>query len=237
RAPRSGCERPLSARAPRRIAPLGAGPHHLVRRLCHFGARAGRRCCRSLARPAVAGGGDRGRGGDAGGAAAAATAPGPLCQWTRRAFGVRRRISLAHCRPRRTAIGLRLVGTMPDGSCAAPFARDHRRVHPVPAQDALPGHWPCEEGARRAPAGKVGEGFAEGLLTHSGGRVGKRRADGCAGSSKLAAPLPTRWMCTGAWAKSRERCATTLRRRFCPPYAAGTFGSFVMRKQPSRRDI
>src|SRR5262249_47783351 len=93
---------------------LSAGPHNLVRRLCNFGARAGRRCCRSLARPAPAGGGDRSRGGDAGGAAAAATAPGPLCQWTRRAFGVRQRISLAHCRPRLTAVGLRLVGTMLD---------------------------------------------------------------------------------------------------------------------------
>src|SRR5262249_35120649 len=91
--------------APRRVATLRAGLHNLVRRLCNFGARTGRRCCRSLARPALAGGGDRDRGGGAGGAAAAATAPGHLRQWTRRAFGVRRRISLAHRRPRLTAIG------------------------------------------------------------------------------------------------------------------------------------
>src|SRR6516225_3540506 len=64
----------------------------------------------------------------------------PLCQWTRRAFGVRQRVSLAHCRPRLTAIGLRLVGTMPDDSCAVQFARDHRRLHPVPAQEDLSGH-------------------------------------------------------------------------------------------------
>src|SRR5262245_48964678 len=47
---------------------------------------------------------------------------------------------------------------------SAQFARDHRRVHPVPAQEDLSGHCPFEQGARRAHPGKVGEGFAEGVL-------------------------------------------------------------------------
>src|SRR5205823_3669027 len=50
------------------------------------------------------------------------------------------------------------------GDRPAQFAGDYRRLHPVPAQEDLPGHRPLKQGARRPHTGKVGEGFAEGVL-------------------------------------------------------------------------
>jgi len=53
----------------------------------------------------------------------------------------------------------------------------------------------------------------------SSGRVGKRREDASAASSKSGAPLPTRFMCIDAWAKSR---ASDVRRRYAGDFAHPT---------------
>ena len=68
----------------------------------------------------------------------------------------------------------------------AQFARDHRRPHPVPAQEDLSGHRPFEQGARRAHPGKVGEGFAEGVLEQFHNECRRWRND------LGALPLPAR---------------------------------------------
>ena len=56
-------------------------------------------------------------------------------------------------------------------------------------------------------------------LRLSRGRVGTRREDAFVGSSKSGAPLPTRWMGIGAWAKSR---AGDARRRYAGDFAHPT---------------
>src|SRR5260370_831780 len=79
--------------------------------------------------------------------------------------------------PRRMELGAR-PDVLRRRDRPAQFARDHRRLHSVPAQEDLPGHRPFEQGARRPHPRKVGEGFAEGLLITPIVKIRRPRAAG-----------------------------------------------------------
>src|SRR5262245_11453499 len=69
---------------------------------------------------------------------------------------------MAALNPRRMELGAR-PDVLRHRDRPAQFARDLRRLHPVPAQEDLSSHRPFEQGARRPHPRKGGEGFAEGV--------------------------------------------------------------------------
>ena len=73
----------------------------------------------------------------------------------------------------------------------AEFAGDHRRLHPVPAQEDVPEGRALQQGAGRPHAGEMGEGFAEGVLSAASrfGAASRRpcRSGACAARRHLLA--------------------------------------------------